>query len=181
MKEILAMVGSNNKDSVNKKLVNYISGFFENSEIKMQNWDYFDVPVYSYEFEKDRGFPIDIRVLKNTLDEHNSIILAVTEHNLTISSFLKNIIDWLSRMDNEFLEGKKILLMSTSEDESGSINALEYMKKVLPTFGAEVVESFSLPKFTASFDENANTLRDEVMLLGLMGVISNFKGAISDF
>src|SRR5699024_6154374 len=113
-----------------------------------------------------------------TLDEYNAIILAVTEHNLTVSSFLKNIIDWLSRMDDQILAGKKILLMSTSEDESGSKNALAYMENVLPTFGAKVVESFSLPKFSANYDEEANTLKNEVMLLGLMGVISNFKGDI---
>lgn len=180
MKQILAMVGSNNKDSVNKKLVKYVAGFFEDAEIKMQNWEFFDAPVYDYQAEKKLGIPVDIQVLKNNLDEHQAVILAVTEHNLTVSSFLKNIIDWLSRADDQFLEGKKILLMSTSEDESGSINALEYMKKVLPTFGAEVVESFSLPKFSTNYDEEANTLKDEVMLLGLMGVISNFRRAIED-
>ncbi|HLS29632.1 MAG TPA: NAD(P)H-dependent oxidoreductase [Flavobacteriaceae bacterium] len=180
MTQILAMVGSNNKDSVNKKLVNYVAEFFENSEIKIQNWEFFDAPVYSYQLEKERGIPVDIQMLKNTLDEHGAIILAVTEHNLTVSSFLKNIIDWLSRTDEQFLKGKKILLMSTSEDESGSMNALAYMKNVLPTFGAEVVESFSLPKFSQNYDEEANTLKDEVMLLGLMGVVSNFRGAIDD-
>lgn len=178
--KILAIVGTNNPDSVNKKLIKYVSGNFKNTEIKLQNWEFFDAPVYSLHFEKERGFPVDIQVLNNTLKEYNALIIAVTEHNLTISAFLKNIIDWMSRLNPTFLKNKKILLMSTSDDEKGAANALAYMNKVLPTFGADVVESFSLAQFSERFDEENNTLRDEVMLLGLLDVINNFKHQLEE-
>src|SRR5690625_2240779 len=175
MKKILAVVGTNNKKSVNKKLVKYVSGLLKDVEIKLQDWTHFDAPIYSIDWEKERGIPVDIQILQNTLAEYEGIIIAVTEHNLTVSSFLKNIIDWLSRADDQFLKDKKILLMSTSDDEKGSANALEYMKKITPVFGVKVVESFSLPLFSENFDEEKNTLKDEVMLLGLMDVLTNYQ------
>jgi|SRR5690625_76113 len=178
MEKILAIVGSTNPNSVNKKLVNYITGFFEDSDVKLQDWTHFDVPVYTYELEKERGFPVDIRIFKNTLDQYEALILAVTEHNMSIPGFLKNIFDWLSQMDSKFLNGKKVLLMSTSEDEKGSIHALEYMKKLLPSFGAEVIESFSLPYFSKNYDEQENTLKDQILLLGLKEVLTHFEQRI---
>jgi|SRR5699024_1451655 len=180
MKKILAVVGTNNKNSVNKKLVKYVSGLLEDVEIKLQDWTHFDAPIYSIDWEKERGIPVDVQILQNTLAEYEGVIIAVTEHNLTISTFLKNIIDWLSRADNQFLKNKKILLMSTSDDEKGSINALKYMREITPVFGAEVVESFSLPLFSKNFDEEKNTLNDEVMLLGLMEVLTNFQRNFQD-
>lgn len=179
MNKILAVVGTNNPNSVNKKLIKYVSSHFQNAEVKLQNWEFFEAPIYSLHFEKERGFPVDIQVFNNTLKEYNALIIAVTEHNLTISAFLKNILDWMSQLNPQFLKGKKILLMSTSDDDKGSSDALAYMNKVLPTFGADVVESFSLAKFSENFDEENNALKDEVMLLGLIDVINNFKHHIS--
>lgn len=180
MNKILALVGTNNPQSVNKKLIKYVSGHFQNTEVKLQNWEFFDAPIYSLHFEKERGFPVDIQVLNNTLKDYDALIIAVTEHNLTISAFLKNIIDWMSQLNPKFLQGKKVLLMSTSDDDKGAANALAYMNKILPVFGADVVESFSLAQFSERFDEENNTLKDEVMLLGLLDVINNFKHHIEE-
>ena len=116
--------------------------------------------------------------LKQEISEADALIISVNEHNGSWSAFFKNIIDWLSRLDRNFLEGKKILLMSTSPGKRGGLSALEYAKSVLPRFGAEIVESFSFPSFYENFSEETNSINDETLLLGLNEVLSTFAHQI---
>lgn len=177
-KTVLALSGSNSQHSINRKLVQYVAGQVVNFEVSLHHWTNYKVPIYGIDLEKERGIPADIRVFKNTIDPYEALMIAVNEHNLGISSFFKNILDWTSRLDSQFLKGKKIMLMSTSESEDGAHHALEYMEKVVPLFGGEVVESFSLPSFSANFDKAENRMVNEVMALGLREVITNFEQVI---
>lgn len=175
MKKILALAGSNNRNSINHKLVSYVASRFEDHEVKLLKLIDYDIPIYSIDSENERGIPVDIKILKNIINEHDALIISVNEHNHSISGFFKNIIDWLSRLDLKFLEHKKVLLMSTSNGKNGASHALENMKTVLPLFGAEILESFSFSSFSRNFDEENNKISDEVALLGLNEVISNFE------
>lgn len=175
MKKILALAGSNSSDSINHKLVRYVASRFEGQEVKLLPMTDYDIPIYGINLEKERGIPVDIKILRNIIDEHDAFIISVNEHNHSISSFFKNIIDWLSRLDRKFLDGKKVLLMSTSESEKGGADALDYMKEILPIFGAELVASFSFGSFSQNFDVEENKITDDVSLLGLHDMISNFE------
>lgn len=179
-KKILALVGSNNQNSINQKLVQYVSRRLENQEVKLHEWINFNIPVFGLDQEKERGIPADIRILKNIIDEYEFLIIAVNEHNKTISAFFKNILDWISCLDSKFLDNKKVLLMSTSESDNGAVDALNYMKNILPNFGAEIVESFSFPYFSENFDIEKSEIKDEVVLLGLLDVLINFEQGISN-
>ena len=44
--------------------------------------------------------------------------------------------------------------MSTSAGERGGQGALTAIKNLLPRFGAEIVDTFSLPSFNANFADN---------------------------
>src|SRR5690606_1728932 len=95
-----------------------------------------------------------------------ALVISVNEHNGMVSAYFKNTIDWLSRLDRKFLEGKKVLLMSTSNGKRGAASALEYTKNILPRFGATVDESFSIPFYSENFSEETNSISNEVLLLG---------------
>lgn len=174
MKNILALVGSNNPNSLNKKLIEYVTTKLPSFEVNLKDWEFFEIPIYSLAQEKERGFPADIRVLQNNIKDCDGLLIAVSEQNKSISAFFKNILDWMSRLDPQFLEDKKILLMSTSADENASVEALNYMKKVLPIFGGEIVESFSIANFSDNFNED-NQLKEDFMFLGLLEVLTNFE------
>lgn len=177
-KTVLALSGSNSQHSINRKLVQYVAGQVVNFEVTLHHWTNYEVPIYGIDLEREKGIPTDIRVFINTIEPYQALLIAVNEHNLGISSFFKNILDWASRLDPHFLKGKKIMLMSTSESEVGAAHALEYMKNVVPLFGGEVVESFSLPSFSTNFDAANNRIVDELMALGLREVITNFEQVI---
>tara|TARA_B100000949_G_scaffold225967_1_gene230775 strand:+ start:458 stop:1000 length:543 start_codon:yes stop_codon:yes gene_type:complete len=180
MKKILAFAGSNSKNSINKKLLNYVVGRIENHEVKVLELNDYEFPMFGVDHENEKGYPADIQVLKMLIKEVDALVIAVNEHNGGPSAYFKNITDWLSRMELKFLQDKKVLLMSTSPGKRGAASSLEYYKNVLPRFGAEVVESFSLPSFNENFDVENHKITDEILLLGLNDVVSNFEQELQE-
>ncbi|WP_121665491.1 NADPH-dependent FMN reductase [Mesonia aquimarina] len=180
MKKILAFAGSNSKNSINHRFVNSVVSRIEQHDVKLIKLTDYEIPLFGIDLEEERGYPVDIKVLKNIIEEHEALIISVNEHNGGPSVFFKNITDWLSRLDYKFLEGKKVLLMSTSPGKRGAASSLTYFKDVLPRFGAEIVDSFSFPSFEENFDQEKNVISDEVLLLGLIDVLSNFEQALEE-
>ncbi len=177
MKKILAFSGSNSSTSINHKLVEFVASEIKDHEVKVVNLVNYSMPMYSEDEEKN-GFPGMTMGLKQEISEVDALIISVNEHNGSWSAFFKNVIDWLSRLDRNFLEGKKILLMSTSPGKRGGIGSLDYAKNVLPRFGAEIIESFSFPSFYDNFSIESNGITDETLLLGLNEVLSTFAHQI---
>lgn len=174
MKRIMAFAGSNSKESINHLLVTAIVGQIHDMETQIFKLSDYDIPMYGIDKEKDAGIPIDVQLLKTEIDKSHGLIISVNEHNGSISAFFKNILDWLSRADRNYLEGKKVLLASTSPGGRGAKLALEYVKTTLPRFGADVVESFSFPSFQENFDQEKITITNTTLQLGLDQVLASF-------
>ncbi|MBP2834213.1 NAD(P)H-dependent oxidoreductase [Aquimarina sp. U1-2] len=173
MKKILAFAGSNSSTSINQKLVTYIASELKDHKVSVLHLVNYDMPMYSEDEEK-KGFPAMVMGLKQEISEVDALIISLSEHNGSWSAFFKNIVDWLSRLDRNFLAGKKILLTSTSPGKRGGMSALEHAKLILPRFGADIVESFSFPSFYENFSEETYTLTNETLELGLKQVLSTF-------
>ncbi|WP_026450143.1 NADPH-dependent FMN reductase [Aequorivita capsosiphonis] len=179
MKKILSFSGSNSTKSINHKLASFAASQIVGHDIEIIKLADYVLPLYSEDIQNERGFPIDLNLLYNKIKEADALIISVNEHNGMISAFFKNILDWLSRLDRKFLEGKKILLMSTSSGKRGGAGALEYMKYILPKFGAIIVESFSIPSFALNFSEDSQSISDEILSLGFIDVVQNFTHQIA--
>lgn len=175
MKKILAFSSSNSKHSINHSLVEYVVENCIESEVEVIRLTDYPLPLFSVDLEAEKEYPVELRMLKNLISNYDALLISVNEHNGGPSAFFKNTVDWLSRLDRDFLKGKQILLMSTSTGRGGASLSLEYTKMVLPRFGAEIVDSFSVPSFNHNFDKETNTITDEVLLLGLHEVVSNFE------
>lgn len=173
MKKILAFAGSNSSTSINFQLLNHVAGRIQGHEIKVIKLTDYDLPIYSADIEKERGIPVNASIIKNLIAEHDALVIAVNEHNRNVSAFFKNVLDWLSRLDRNFLAGKKILLMSTSPGARGGAASLEYCKTIFPRFGGQVVQSFSLPSFRDNFHDGK--ILHEVLELGIADVLTSFS------
>ncbi|WP_103071410.1 NADPH-dependent FMN reductase [Aquimarina sediminis] len=178
MKKILAFAGSNSSTSINHKLVEFVASQISEHQVRIISLINYSVPMYSEDEEKNNGFPGMIMGLKHDIADADALIISVNEHNGSWGAFFKNIVDWLSRFDRNFMEGKKILLMSTSPGKRGGLSSLEYAKSVFPRFGAEIVESFSFPSFYDNFSTTSGRVTEETLLLGLNEVLSTFAHQI---
>lgn len=178
MKNILAFAGSNNSTSINNILLNHIANRIQGHNVKIVKLTDYDFPMYDIDHEKERGFPVNVQVIQNLIKESDALIIAVNEHNGTVSAYFKNFIDWLSRVDRNFLAGKKILLVSTSNGARGAASALDYAKGIFPRFGGQVVESFSFPSFKDNFENDA--VLNELLELGIADVLTTFAHEIEE-
>ncbi|MCF4101312.1 NAD(P)H-dependent oxidoreductase [Gillisia sp. M10.2A] len=178
MKKILAFAGSNSSTSINHKFVTHVTNRINGHDIKLIKLTDFEFPMFSVDHQNEKGFPVDISVLKNLIAESDALIISVNEHNGMVSAFFKNIIDWLSRIDRNFLLDKKILLVSTSPGARGAASALEYAKGIIPRFGGKVVESFSFPSFNDNFKDD--TVQNEVLNMGIEDVLTTFAHEIEN-
>ncbi|WP_347372710.1 NAD(P)H-dependent oxidoreductase [Aequorivita sp. Q41] len=178
MKKILFFAGSNSSTSINHKLVSFAAlqlVGYNTQTIKLTDYD---LPIFSEDIEREKGFSVNLKMLYNKITEADALVISVNEHNGMVSAFFKNTLDWLSRLDRNFLEGKKILLMSTSPGKRGAASALEYTKNTLPRYGGNVVESFSIPSFYENYSEETQSITDEVLLIGFTDVLQNFAHQI---
>lgn len=176
MKKILAFAGSNSSTSINHQFLTHIVNRVQGHQMKIIRLTDFEIPMFSVDIQKERGFPVDVQVLKNLITEHDALIISVNEHNRNVSAFFKNWIDWLSRIDRNFLAEKKILLTSTSNGARGAAAALDYTKEILPRFGGLVIESFSFPSFKDNFADDK--VLNEILDLGIEDILTTFAHEI---
>ncbi len=170
---IATLCGSNSSKSINKRLLDSIT-LLIGDKIPHIDLNFMEYPMYSIDLEEKIGIPSEIMDLAQQLSKYRGLVIAVNEHNGSISAHFKNILDWLSRADRNYLADKKVLLLSTSPGTRGGSRALEYMKGTLPHFGATVVESFSFPSFYDNFDLQSNTINNKLLLMGVNGVLATF-------
>ncbi|MEX0312914.1 MAG: NAD(P)H-dependent oxidoreductase [Allomuricauda sp.] len=152
MKKIIAFTGSSNQNSIHEKLVKSIMKKFPDQNIEFLDLKRFDVPIYSQEIEQ-YGIPKPIKELFQLFIEADAFIIASPEHNGLPSAFLKNIIDWLSRVDQKFFGQKPILLLSTSPGVTGGKTHLQILEKLVTRWGGLLTGQYSLGSFDQNFDE----------------------------
>ena len=85
--------------------------------------------MFSEDLEREIKSPEGILFLMDQLAAHEYIFIATNEHNGTVSAFLKNIFDWLSRIELKFLLNKKVFILSTSNGKRGGLGANETLQK----------------------------------------------------
>ncbi|MCX2719734.1 NADPH-dependent FMN reductase [Lentiprolixibacter aurantiacus] len=154
MAKIIAFAGSNSSRSINFKLVKHTVGSLEGHDVELLNLAEHPFPMYSEDLERDQGFPEELLNFCKALQESDALVLSVNEHNGNPSAYFKNLLDWCSRINRNFLEGTSVFLMSASPGKRGGIGSHGVIEKMLPRFGAEITATFSLPSFHSNFTAN---------------------------
>lgn len=153
MKKIIALGGSNSKNSINKAFAGYVANQLENVEVNLLDLNDFDLPLYGIDLENAAGIPDEAKRLNSLLETASGIVVSLAEHNGSYSAAFKNAYDWLSRIEQNVWKNKPMLLMATSPGGRGGATVLQTAMATFPRMGADLVASFSLPKFMANFSE----------------------------
>lgn len=162
-----ALVGSNNSQSINRKLLQYA---VRNLDVEIIELGALDIPIYSQDIEREHGIPHEIMDLAKMLEKEKKVILASPEHNSLMPAFLKNILDWLSRTGIKYLINANVLIITTSPGRGGAAKSAAALANHLKHTGAIQIETFSLPSFKDNFD---NGITDQEMNLELENKLKN--------
>ncbi len=157
MKKILAFSGSFSANSINHKLVAHGADLITKAEVSIIKLSDFDAPIYRKELEAELGIPVNIQKLRVLFDASDAFLISTPEYNGSLPAGLKNTLDWVSRMEGKIFQDKPVLLMATSPGASGGQTVLNHLSGVLPFWGAQLVGTFSLPKFGENFSDGKIT------------------------
>jgi len=161
MSKIIRIIASTSKNSINKKLSDYaIDKMKINDEIHTIWLKDINLPLFSVDIENE-GFPKELIEIYETINQSQKIIFANPENNGYLTAALKNLLDWLSRINTKYLQDKKVMILSTSTGKGGAKKSLEELCIIMGHVNAELVSTYSLSKFNDNFDIVSNKIINE--------------------
>lgn len=158
---ILAISGSLRKDSFNTALVR---AFKERAPegVTIEIAEIGGIPLYDQDAEA--SFPQAALDLKAKISAADGILIATPEHNRSMSSALKNAIDWASRPwgDNSWNE-KPVFVVGASIGHISAALAQYHLKQILTYLNMRVLgqPEFYLGTAQSKFDAEGNLTDEE--------------------
>ncbi len=163
---ILVFAGSARQASLNKKLSRLAADAAREAggDVTLVDLDEFPMPIYHGDLEAAEGMPEHARRLRELFLAHDALIVASPENNGSVSSLLKNTIDWLSRSIGDGkgansglapYKGKVAGLLSASPGLVGGALGLTHLRAILSKLGVTVLGAqVSIPRANEAFDES---------------------------
>ncbi|MCR5881137.1 NADPH-dependent FMN reductase [Phenylobacterium sp. J367] len=159
---LLAFSGSTRTGSLNQALLDLAVREAESrgAEVTAIRLSDFDLPIYDGDLEA-QAFPDAARELKALMRAHHGFLIATPEHNGSVTSLLKNAIDWASRpTDGETMvtlsafRGKVAGVMAASISPFGGLRGVLQLRQILGTIQTVVAtEQVLIPFAQNAFDE----------------------------
>lgn len=174
--KFLTFAASLRKDSFNKKLIAIAEDILKNEGMEIDHADFseFSAPLYNADVQNNIGFPEEIKGFTQRLLNSDACIISSPEYNHSIPGTLKNLVDWVSRLEPMPWKNQVIFLMSASPALVGGNRGLWNTRIPLEACGAFVYpDMFSLASAHLAFDENQN-LKEKQLL-------ERFKNNLVDF
>lgn len=171
------MAGSLRNASLNKKLLNVITQIIEKNKlgtVVVADLKSLALPVYDGDIEAE-GMPVGAIKLGELIEDCDALISCSPEYNGSMSSPLKNAIDWASRLKTNPLAGKPVLLTGASPGGLGAIRGLAHSRVPFDSLGCYVnPQTFGLARAHEAFNESG-MLVDEKTYQRLESLVTQFS------
>lgn len=178
--KLIAFAASSNTASINKVLVSYAASLLENAETEVLDLNDYEIPLFSEDKEQEIGQPQLAKNFLAKLESADAIVVAFAEHNGSYTTAYKNLLDWVSRINQQFFLHKPVGFMATSLGPGGASSVLSTAVTSAPFFGAKVVAQLSIPSFHQNFDQNQTHLHNPALKQQLTSAMNKLAAAIED-
>ncbi|MCZ6765532.1 MAG: NAD(P)H-dependent oxidoreductase [bacterium] len=176
--KILAFSGSARTGSFNKLLVQVAAVGARDAGAEVTYVDLRDLPMplYDGDLEECDGMPANAQTFRELMIEHDGFLISSPENNRSISSLLKNTIDWASRKfrdlpGNAAYKGKVAAIMSASPGGLGGLRGLYHLRDILVSMGTMVLPdqravSGAMKAFNSDGDIEDEKMREGIRAIG---------------
>lgn len=114
----------------------------------------FECPSYDGDVERERGVPANAQRWRDRLLAADAFIIASPEYNASMPGYLKNAIDWVSRIRPQPFNGRQGLLVSASPSMAGGNRGLWSLRVPLEHLGGRIYpDMFSLAQAHQAFTD----------------------------
>jgi len=178
--KIAVVVGSIRKDSINRKLakalVKLMPSDLEGAFVRID-----DLPVFSQ--DHDQNPPEPVKRVKAEVTSAQGLLFVTPEHNRSLPTALKNVLDWVSRPYGQNLwSGKPGAIAGASVGAVGTAVAQAHLRSVL---GYLNVATLGQPEVYIQFtqgliDDEGNISNDGTRKL-LQGFVDRYAAWIAKF
>lgn len=173
MKKFLLLPGSTRAGSFNFSLLRSIPSAY--GTLDLVKPEELRSPVYDQEVLDATGLPPSLRSIGDRVLQADAVIVSSPEYNGSISSPLKNVLDWTSKMDPVPWEDRPVLLLGASPGALGAIRGLWHTRVPFEALGAWVYpEMFGLSRAHEAFGSDGQ-LQDPKTRARLQALLEEFK------
>ncbi|KQP12014.1 NADPH-dependent FMN reductase [Pseudorhodoferax sp. Leaf267] len=165
--DVVALCGSLRSASLNRRVIR-LAQQVKPAHMAIEELDWRAVPVLDAD-ELARGFPAPVAALRERIRAADAVLIATPEYNFSIPGGLKNLIDWLSRGEDQPFHEKPVAIVTASPGPLGGARVPYDLRKVLlfmnamPLAKPEVFIGGAAAKFDpATGDCTDGTTRDFV-------------------
>ncbi len=153
MTQLLLLSGSQRQESFNARLLNHLAQHVEDSCGLLTAAPFAEyLPIFNQDLENEPTIRAQVTELHAVFMACDGIVVASPEYNGQLTPYLKNIIDWVSRLayidpafDNPFVD-KPVLLCTASTGGSGGAMGIPSARALFGYVGGVVFgETISVP------------------------------------
>ena len=175
--KIAIVVGSNRRESINRKLAQAIVKLADGRIIpKFVQID--DLPMYNQDHES--SLPASVARFKAEIGEADGLLFVTPEHNRSIPAVLKNAIDWGARPYGQSVWiGKPAAITGTSPGAIGTAIAQQHLRQVVANLGALVMGGEAYVSFKPGLIDEAGTISDQGTKQFLQNFIDQFSSLVA--
>ncbi len=135
-----------------------------------------DIPLYDADMQEEEGFPQRVQEIAQQIREADGVVIVTPEYNYSVPGGLKNAIDWLSRLPEQPLSGKPVLIQTSSMGAIGGARCQYHLRQILVFLDAMVMNK---PEFMGGVIQNkvdpqAGEVVDQSTLDHLRGQLTAF-------
>lgn len=140
MANVAIIVGSLRKNSISKKIANYVATLFpEGYEPKFVEIG--NLPLYNQDYDDENNPPEEYVKFREIMKEMDAVLFVTPEHNRTIPATIKNALDVGSRPYGQSVwDGKPAAIISQSPGAIGGFGANHQLRVPLVFLNMPVLQ-----------------------------------------
>ncbi|EJK3484452.1 NAD(P)H-dependent oxidoreductase [Salmonella enterica] len=110
-----------------------------------------EIQLYDADIQQEEGFPASVEALAEQIRNADGVVIVTPEYNYSVPGGLKNAIDWLSRLPEQPLAGKPVLIQTSSMGAIGGARCQYHLRQILVFLDAMVMNK---PEFMGGVIQN---------------------------
>jgi chromate reductase, NAD(P)H dehydrogenase (quinone) len=174
--KIALIVGSNRRDSLNRKLAQALAGLagprFAFNLVQID-----DLPLYNQDLEAE--LPASVGRFKSEIAAADGLLFVTPEHNRSIPTVLKNAVDWGARpYGRNSWNGRVAAITGTSPGTIGTAIAQQHLRQILGVLGVLVMGGEAYVSYKPGLVDDAGKIADDSTRAFLQGYVDQFTSLV---
>lgn len=135
--DIVGLCGSLRAASLNRMALN-LAAEAAPEGMRLEPVEIRDIPPFDGDLMV-KGFPDPVARLRERIRHADGVVIATPEYNFSIPGVLKNVLDWVSRGDDQPFAFKPVAIVTASPGPLGGARVQYDLRKVMLFMNAQVL------------------------------------------